>query len=57
MNVLQRRMFAEGDSVSSLSPSILEYAKSLGINPTGKTAADLTTEIQLTLQAQDQQQE
>ena len=47
-------MFAEGDSVSSLSPSILEYAKSLGINPTGKTAADLTTEIQLTLQAQDQ---
>tara|TARA_R100000544_G_scaffold14537_1_gene6640 strand:- start:3162 stop:4643 length:1482 start_codon:yes stop_codon:yes gene_type:complete len=54
MNVLQRRMFAEGDSVSSLSPSILEYAKSLGINPTGKTAADLTTEIQLTLQAQDQ---
>ena len=54
MNVLQRSMFAEGDSVSSLSPSILEYAKSLGINPTGKTAADLTTEIQLTLQAQDQ---
>tara|TARA_R110000851_G_scaffold87427_2_gene190665 strand:+ start:591 stop:2072 length:1482 start_codon:yes stop_codon:yes gene_type:complete len=53
MNVLQRRMFAEGDSVTSLSPSILEYANKLGIDPTGKNAAELTDEIELTLKAQD----
>ena len=53
MNVLQRRMFAKGDSVISLSPSILEYASKLGIDPTGKSAAELTKEIELTLQAQD----
>lgn len=47
-------MFAEGNSVSSLSPSILEYAKSLGINPTGKTASDLQNEITVALQIQDQ---
>ena len=46
-------MFAEGDSVTSLSPSILEYANKLGIDPTGKNAAELTDEIELTLKAQD----
>lgn len=47
-------MFAEGDSVTSLSPSILDYANKLGIDPTGKNAAELTDEITLALQVQDQ---
>ena len=46
-------MFAQGDSASSLSPSILEYASKLGIDPTGKNAGQLTDEINLTLEAQD----
>ena len=53
MNTLQRRMFAQGDSASSLSPSILEYASKLGIDPTGKNAGQLTDEINLTLEAQE----
>mgnify|MGYP003117122100 CR=1 FL=1 len=47
-------MFAQGDSVTSLSPSILEYANKLGIDPTGKNAAELKDEITLALQVQDQ---
>jgi len=46
-------MFAEGDSVTSLSPSILEYVSKLGIDPTGKNAAELKDEITLALQVQD----
>jgi len=54
MNTLKRRMFKDGNEVNtSLSPAILTYVNELGIDPEGKTAAELQAEIKLTLEGQD----
>ena len=52
MNILERRMFAQGDSVQSFSPAVIDYAQKLGIDPTGKSSNELQAEINLTLRAQ-----
>jgi len=54
MNTLKRRMFKDGNEVNtSLSPAILTYVNELGIDPEGKTAAELQAEIQKKLSLQD----
>ena len=57
MNILERRMFAQGDSVQSFSPAVIDYAQKLGIDPTGKSSNELQAEINLTLRAQTDAQD
>ena len=49
MNVLQRRMFANGGAVG-ISPELNTYLDEMGVDPTGKTAEQIKAEVDQKIQ-------